>query len=169
MKYDPADLTTLANYWAGAWAITRRIPEEGASLEGQAVFTPSVTVGEASPHHLHYYEAGKLVLQNGQGFDAERRYDFTCQKDSVLIYFADGADKGKFFQDLRQQGDHPGATLSPSPSDLVLTGHHLCVRDHYRTWYIIRGLNDFEVTHEVKGPAKNYTSTTCYRRLSPSL
>ncbi|MGB9153993.1 MAG: DUF6314 family protein [Alphaproteobacteria bacterium] len=157
MKWDKNDLSSLTDYWEGDWAIQRSIPEHSATLIGVARFQKSGR--EACRPILDYCENGVLTLnKTSETFQAMRRYSFECFSNNVVLFFADGLNIGKVFQNLTPANN-------PSSADKqVLIGNHLCVKDNYGTVYEIADDDHFIVTHHVNGPAKNYTSTTLYFR-----
>ena len=131
----------------GRWSLERTIDGQ-ASMRGTAGFEPT------ADDWIEYREEGELRLANGQRFDAERRYRYSELAGGFAVFFAE--TPARLFHEV---------TLERRPGS-VLAGHasHLCARDHYRSEYLFAPDDSFSVRHEVRGPRKEYTISTVYRR-----
>ena len=134
--------------FAGRWRLQRRIESvrKGGSglFDGRAVFT--ATDNGAGPA-LAYEEAGELRLPGQGGFEATRRYLWCAVAGGVDVCFADGSDFHHF------------ALGQP-----VVTAWHDCLPDLYEVSYNFTHWPDWRVIWRVRGPRKDYTMITDYRR-----
>ena len=133
---------------AGKWTIDRRIENHG-SLEGVASFTPTAT-GWAN-----YHEEGRLRLAHGYEGDVEQRYLYRQLGVGFAVYFRD--EPLRLFHEIH---------LAPS-EQAHLTGiaKHWCKSDLYVTRYDFMLGGKFVIRHRVRGPRKDYTTYTWYRRI----
>lgn len=130
----------------GVWQIERTITPGGA-LVGQAEFK------SFSQSQFHYYEQGRLTLEDGKVLeDVSRSYDYRLEGGVIKIYYADGVDNGKLFQELE------------FISDSKAFAKHLCGDDLYKSEYEFHLPKSFAIRHEVKGPKKDYISETKYSK-----
>jgi len=130
----------LFDYLRGNWALSRSITDrlggEDGDFAGSAVF-------EGNGPTLLYSESGTLTLGETE-MVAERRYRWDCAADGADVLYDDG------------RAFHSFTLAAPEAS-------HLCGKDWYRGRYIF-GPDRWQVTWQVTGPAKNYTSISVYRR-----
>lgn len=162
----------------GSWTIDRIIKSAiptfpSGKLTGTASFHPrfptSDRSGQSFDFEYLYTESGDFTTSTGHSMTASRRYVYRYNEaeDKLSVWFvkpdsnleADYLFHGLAFskpEDARKEGA------------CVATADHLCVEDMYNTRYRLPlkgvALTAFEVVHEVKGPAKDYVSTTWYSR-----
>ncbi|KAK5107062.1 hypothetical protein LTR62_001912 [Meristemomyces frigidus] len=163
----------------GTWDITRTIcnadPAYSGTLEGNATFYPRYptpnTSGKVFELEYLYHEHGTFTPASNDGVEMKASrtyiYRYSSSEDTLSIWFTKPEDDRKV--------DYPFHSLLFSPpaearkeGACIATARHLCVEDVYETRYrfpmeaiVLRG---FEVRHEVKGPRKDYVSTTSYCR-----
>ena len=119
--------------------------------------------------HLHYHERGLLTLPHDKGvFDVSQSYIYTwnAQLDTLDVFFSK--------VEQPQQVDRPflSLPLSRGPTGWIATGvHHLCGADNYVASYEFRfdglALAAFDAVFDVRGPTKDYLSTTHYTLRRP--
>jgi len=95
---------------------------------------------------LLYAEKGNLTLA-GTTMRAERRYHWHCEGHSADVSYEDGSFFHRF-----------------TVADGTATAEHLCGEDLYRAAYTFHSCGDWQVTWQVSGPRKDYTSVTTYQR-----
>ncbi|KAF2172982.1 hypothetical protein M409DRAFT_62619 [Zasmidium cellare ATCC 36951] len=162
----------------GNWNIRRTIDSALSSfpsgtLEGEASFHPRSPTPDATglPFDLEYLyiESGVLFLSNGASMPAKRRYvyRYSEQRDELSVWFV------KPDSDLEVDYlFHNLAFVAPSEAEkqgaCIAKADHLCVEDMYTTEYKLPlkgiSLHKFETIHRVRGPSKDYISTTQYSR-----
>ena len=163
----------------GSWTIDRQIQSAistlpSGTLQGTASFhprTPTVDKsGKVFDFEYLYVEAGDFTTSAGHKMTASRRYVYRyCEDDDELSVWFVKPDNilivDYHFHTLSfllpEEARHAGASIAKA--------NHLCVEDNYETEYRIPmqgvSLRSFEVIHKVKGPHKDYVSTTLYKRL----
>ncbi len=109
-------------------------------FDGVAVLT-SVNGG------LHYAESGELRLPAQSGMAAAREYLWRDAGGGVDVQFADGSD----FHHINLEVT-------------VATAWHDCHPDFYEVSYNFVHWPDWRAIWRVRGPAKDYTMITDYRR-----
>lgn len=134
----------------GRWTFDRVIAAEGASMIGEASFTPE------PDGRVLYQERGVLTLRDGRTGDAHRRYRFGREGDAVVIDFADGFDAGRRFVSLRFAPDASGW--------LTARALHPCGPDMYDVLYRLDPPDAYETDVVLKGPRKDYRIVTRFRR-----
>lgn len=162
----------------GDWVIDRKIESAistvpSGTLHGKASFHPRFPSPDASGKLFDleylYIESGSFTTSTGYTMTASRRYVYRYSEvdDILSIWFVkpnSDLEVDYLFHDLEfvkpEQAREAGA--------LVAKASHLCVEDMYETVYRLpmRGvsLREFEIAHAVKGPNKDYVSTTAYSR-----
>lgn len=164
----------------GNWNIRREIKSAlpsfpSGTLEGQASFHPRSPTrdktGQMFDFEYLYVESGTLLLSSGVSMNARRRYVYRYSEvdDTLSVWFVK--------PDNELEVDylfHNMAFVSPTDAAregaCIAKADHLCVDDFYETEYRLpfKGiwLLRFETRHAVKGPSKDYISTTIYQRPS---
>jgi hypothetical protein len=155
----------------GTWTLHRKIDSRhpsspGGVLKGTAQFHPrEPTEPHFSAEYL-YTEEGTFTMDNGYSFPAKRRYIYRYSeaKDAITAWFVqeDGETVEKFFNELvfeEPKSDEHG---------WVANGKHWCEPDNYVSKCEFRfrgcGLDSLGITYEVKGPNKDYTHESWYKR-----
>ena len=134
----------LYDYLRGNWRVKRQIEDRLAKQDnwfsGEAQFVGT----EAA---LNYKEVGELTVGETR-LEAAQSYKWHCiQKDAATIYYSDGRE----FHQIKVEGQTANA-------------EHLCSEDIYRAAYTFHSNDNWQVTWQVSGPRKDYTSVTTYRR-----
>ncbi|MBV2361252.1 trigger factor [Thalassococcus sp. CAU 1522] len=122
----------------GTWTLSRDLDHADgtrARFDGRAVWT-------AQEDGALYVETGTLTLAMGGAFAAERRYLWDAD---LGVWF----DDGRFFHTVPRGGG---------------TARHWCDPDQYDVAYDFATWPDWTAVWTVKGPRKDYRSTTRYRR-----
>ena len=162
----------------GHWNIKRTIESSlpsfpSGTLTGEASFHPRRPTQDKSGQSFDleylYIESGTLVLSNGASMSARRRYvyRYSEERDEVSVWFVT--------PDSELEVDYLFHNLSfVSPAEArkekacVARADHLCVEDMYWTEYRMPmkgiSLHEFQTSHTVKGPSKDYVATTKYTR-----
>jgi len=132
--------------WLGKWALTRKIDPHG-SFAGQAVFS------RVDDNTILYQETGELTLVEGHVLDdVQKRYIYKLEENAIVVYFDDGPDKGKLFHRLKFDANG------------MAEAHHNCPPDKYYTKMRITSGCEFEITHDVSGPRKDYKIFSKYKK-----
>lgn len=125
----------------GTWRLERQIDD---ALTGQTGHFTGLASFEAARGGLRYTEDGTLELGAAR-FAATRSYMWRAAGELVAVEFEDG----RFFHDF-----DPAA---PAPS-----AHHDCAPDVYDVRYDFSAWPKWRAVWAVKGPRKNYVSTSQY-------
>ena len=162
----------------GQWNIHRTIKSANTmfpsgELQGKASFHPRQPSqdksGKVFDLEYLYIESGTFTLANGATMSTRRRYvyRYSEEDDKLSVWFVKPDNDLKvdyLFHDL----SFVEPKVAKEHGALIATGDHLCVKDMYETEYSLpmRGvsLRDFKITHTVRGPDKDYVSTTQYSR-----
>lgn len=129
----------------GDWVLNRTIDDhlsgQNGALTGTARFVPDGSAG------LVYDETGMLLLATGVQMAATRRYLWTFHEAGVEVFFDDGRPFHGFVPDGHAAGtDHP------------------CGEDYYTVRYDFSDWPRWTARWTVKGPRKDYVSTSIYSR-----
>jgi hypothetical protein len=140
----------------GNWKIWRTIPNHG-EMEG-IVFFKNI---DAETNALHYCEEGVFTTVSGESLNTNREYVYRYEDDEISTYFVD-----KNAADDKPKTDRLFHTLifSASSTTVKATAEHLCERDKYVAIYDFYNDDEFKITYQVKGPAKDYVSNTIFKR-----
>lgn len=139
------DADTVFDGLEGAWDLDRTI-ENQARMTGTAVFAPFGTM-------LKYREEGRMRLFGGKEFDAHREYRFERAPDGFTVHFEE--EPLRLFHRVRIVSD---------ADDFVGTATHLCMPDSYESSYCFVADGSYMIRHRVRGPRKDYVSTTMFTR-----
>lgn len=106
--------------------------------------------------YVVYREDGFYELSPSKTLNVFREYEYQVCGDCLEIYFVELGERAHLFLSLKfskQEGDY-----------WVATSDHLCIKDLYMARFEIRldGLaaTHLQITYRVKGPTKDYESTT---------
>lgn len=171
----------------GHWTLTRTLDNAldaaySGSLDGRADFHPRRPTDPAFDAEYLYVEQGTLRM-NGHAVPTTRRYVYRYREDedraSVWFVKSDGKTVDYFFHDIEfggggsgdgeDDGDGEGEGGEGKACSLRrANGYHLCEKDHYTPSYAFEyagaNIRRFEVTFDVKGPKKDYSSRSEYIR-----
>ncbi len=129
----------------GDWSLEREIPGRGR-MNGRARFT--LLDGATAL----YEESGELCLESGQTLHSRQSYVYEKTESGFAVRFADTRE---LFHVMR---------FAASGDDLVAEARHVCLNDLYLSGYTVRADGSFEMRHQVRGPQKDYSICTVYRR-----
>jgi hypothetical protein len=132
----------------GSWAIERRVDD-------MATLTGSVNFERSAENEAVYHETGTLRLSTGYEAAAERKYIYRQCGDGLAVFFDERPPRLFHMVKLIRDGDG------------YLTGEaeHICADDVYLTDYKFDSDTQFRVRHRVRGPRKDYTIITLYRKI----
>lgn len=135
-----------ADDFLGRWRLDRQLTDRLGPMSG--AFSGEAAITRETPDHLGYAETGTLTLVTGAVLQAERRYIWQWQPQTVQVLFSDGAPFHHFTPDGISEG---------TP--------HVCGADLYHVTYRFTEWPRWEAVWRVNGPKKNYISTSRYARL----
>ena len=143
----------------GEWNFDRRIVHFGDNRQ-EHVYGAVKFSRPALPYVL-YREDGLYELSPTKTLNVFREYEYQVAGDCLEIYFVEQGQRAHLFLSLKfskQEGDF-----------WVATSDHLCIKDLYMARFEVKlnGLaaTSIKMTYRVKGPTKDYESTTT---LSPN-
>ena len=141
--------TDLRAYFSGDWLVQRVIPGV-TTMHGVCTFTP---LG------ADLFQSEELAYQIQASGPLEGQSWYVWQ------FLPDGAVQ-TYRSNRAGEKQLPFLRLSFSASEQGPTAHdtHLCDPDSYRACFRIIDDQSFQVTYEVSGPRKGYTSVATYRR-----
>lgn len=132
----------------GAWTISRTIDDHLSGRPGTFTGTAWLTATETG---LRYDESGHLSFPRQPPLLATRAYLWTWDADGgVVVTFEDGRP----FHGFRPEGRSTGI-------------EHPCGADLYVVDYDFTAWPLWQATWRVRGPRKDYTMTSCWRREGP--
>ena len=138
----------------GEWNFDRRIVHFGDNRQEHVYGT--VKYSRPTLDCVLYREDGFYELSPSKTLNVFREYEYQVQDDCLELYFVEQGERAHLFLSLKfskQEGDY-----------WVATSDHLCIKDLYKAKFEIRldGLaaTHLKITYQVKGPTKDYESTT---------
>lgn len=99
---------------------------------------------------LTYHEEGTLTTDTGYCNIVHRDYVFKREGDGIAVYFAE--TPLRLFHHLTFD------------SQAMAKAEHACDPDHYTSLYHFTDATHLTITHQVRGPRKDYTMVTHYAR-----
>ncbi|KAL9051869.1 MAG: hypothetical protein Q9162_005760 [Coniocarpon cinnabarinum] len=142
-----------------------------ASLEPRAPTSGGI-IGNSSDGEYLYSEEGTFTPRSGVSMQASRHYVYRfCEaEDSLSVWFVkpdDAKTVDYLYHDVLFTDIKP-VEGEGSKQTATAQAEHLCEADLYKTEYVFnfRGISieSWKCKHVVKGPAKDYTAETMYRR-----
>jgi hypothetical protein len=130
----------------GVWQLNREISGQGR-MTGIAAFEA------LDARRALYRESGELWLEEGTRLRGEQRYFYERAEGGFAIHFH---DSGELFERVIFEVGVGGIWVGRA--------EHHCEADVYRSEYLFRRGERFEVSHNVRGPRKYYTIRTVYTR-----
>ena len=173
-------LATLFVSLDGEWHMRRVIKSFLAAgldgdVNGQAVFQSRQPTNPAVIAEYLYVETGTFLTSVGTSMIVSRRWIWQLSakagEDSISVHFVKADDETEDYMyhvlDFKEKRS--------TDRSLQAHGDHFCQPDTYTTTYSFelddRGAQSapdtFSVKHVVKGPSKDYVSTTVYSRSLP--
>lgn len=173
-------LTLFATLSKPTWHFTRTLSSllpthPSGTVTGTATFTP------LSPHTLLYSENGAFTTATGLEFSVRKKYVYQLtnpgRTPSIVVKFFDdvgdggGEGEGGVFVEMGELREDAEAVWVAENK-----AQHVCGEDLYRArWRFGSGMVGengggmwWEVRYDVKGPRKEYVSTTRYERVDKS-
>jgi hypothetical protein len=137
----------LAGYLTGRWRLDREITDEAGNVIG--TFAGTATCTKADDDVLVFHEHGTLTLDTHAG-QAERTLHYRMSGEGrAAVHFTHGG----FFHDVDLR-------------DGEWRTSHPCRDDLYSGEYLVLGPDEWRLTWNVAGPAKNHVIRSDFRRLS---
>lgn len=184
----PATLFTSLHNSSKPWAFTRQLSSvlpthPSGTVTGTATFTPYTAPASEppNPNTLLYAEEGEFLTSSGLHFVARRKYVYqlkpgleTGEEPYIAVHFYEDENGREGFGGLFVE---MGELERDDESDdgVLRAGNreqHLCAEDLYTaSWRFSGGMGGddgeerekwWEVRYDVKGPKKDYVSTTRY-------
>ena len=123
---------------------------------------------ETNDNPVLYREDGVYEFSPTQTFDVFREYEYEVKHDTLDIYFVEGGKRAHIFLSLKFVPDTTSEGKYSNDDDngywVKATSDHLCIKDLYSATFRVKlnGLSASEIIikYRVKGPAKDYESTT---------
>ena len=131
----------------GEWSF-KRVFDNGNIGYGKVLFKFN------DENEFIYSETGNLKIKNGNVLRSNRKYIYNILKNELEIYFYELPKL--LFQSIK---------LKNNNGILYGKASHQCIEDCYMSNYIFKTNLEFEITHNVTGPRKNYSSHTTYSKL----
>ena len=185
MKGDPplSPAETIFHELSGKWTLHREIVNHrddglAGTVKGTATFAGRTPTDENTQAEYLYHEEGLFDAGKGIQMNVNRRWIWRLSQrsshpntdnPSISIHFvkADGETEDYLYNRLPLASE-PRRDASGGETLVVVEAEHPCGRDFYVSKYTFylrgRKLEKWEVRHEVKGPAKDYVSTTVHTR-----
>lgn len=155
----------------GRWKVSRRFQSRDSlnpsgNFEGIASLHPRTLEDSKFDLENLYVEEGDFTTDTGLTFKANRRYVHRYQEstDTLSLWFVKVDDNKKvdyLFHEIE---------ILPPEGDSGWRGkaYHWCEPDKYHVEYEFRfqgvGLKEWRMEYTVKGPKKDYTIRSTYRR-----
>lgn len=159
----------------GNWKLERKITSRIASypsgtLSGTASFNPRAPTDKDVDLEYLYLENGDFKADNGFNFQAKRSYAhrYVEETDTLSVWFtkADHKTVDYFFHSLNFVPVKAEGKTGKEP--WKADSSHLCIKDLYDVEYEFffkgAGLREWSMEYTVRGPAKDYTIRSVYRR-----
>ncbi|KAL3823695.1 hypothetical protein ACHAXA_007266 [Cyclostephanos tholiformis] len=127
------------------------------------------SVNDTEDKPVLYREDGLYELTPTQKFEVFREYEYVCKNDVLEIYFVEGGRRAHLFLSLKFVPETIPVSNSLADESFWVraTSDHLCVKDLYSATFRVKfnGLSASEIIikYQVKGPSKDYESTTILR------
>jgi hypothetical protein len=133
-----------AGDFLGTWVLSRGINDHLGQMSGSLAGIVTFTADDTG---LIYHETGSLQLESGAVMQAERRYHWTFEAGDVAVKFIDNIDFHRFV-----------------PAGTGVGTAHLCGDDLYQCRYDFSDWPNWSAVWDVKGPRKDYRSSSRYTR-----
>ena len=113
---------------------------------------------------VSYREDGIYELTPTQQFEVFREYEYDLKNDALEIYFVEAGKRAHLFLSLKFVPEEESSADNDDGHWVKATSDHLCIKDLYSATFRVKlkGLSASEIIikYRVKGPAKDYESTT---------
>jgi len=125
--------------------------------------------GESRVSSALYREDGLYELSPTQTIEVYREYEYEVRHDVLEIFFVEGGRRTYLFLSLKFV---PDTTQTSSLDDdggywVKATSDHLCIKDLYSATFRVKlngtSATEIIIKYRVKGPSKDYESTTILR------
>jgi hypothetical protein len=110
--------------------------------------------------YVLYREDGFYQLTPEKSLNVFREYEYLVTHDMLEIYFVESGQRAHLFLSLKFRPQ----TENDNRNVWVATSDHLCIKDLYKATFQVTldglGATEIVMTYRVKGPTKDYESTT---------
>ncbi|KAF2142816.1 uncharacterized protein K452DRAFT_269293 [Aplosporella prunicola CBS 121167] len=164
------------------WKLTRKLTSAlptmpSGTFNGHATFTPRAATATPFTAEYLYSEEGTLQTDTGLVMIAQRKYIWryrraaagnadddgsSVAREGISVWFAgeDGESANGLFVEMEFAGD---GEAGGKEKTMCAKGHHWCEPDDYKARFEFRE-DGFKVVYVVRGPKKDYVSSTEYSR-----
>jgi hypothetical protein len=155
------------------------------TVSGTACFQPRpASLGSHLEEYL-YIESGSMIMPDGTELQVHRRWIWKLNsftriesqdegKSKISVYFVktDGETIDYLYQDLNFQPYSEVESKNLRLQGYFASATHPCREDSYKSGYLFWMINEgtekgsiasFTISHEVRGPKKDYISKTTYK------
>ncbi|KAH8665248.1 hypothetical protein BGZ60DRAFT_411052 [Tricladium varicosporioides] len=159
----------------GDWKLERTITSRIASypsgtLSGKAEFRPRAPTEVGVDMEYLYLENGEFNASNGFSFSAKRSYAhrYTSSTDTLSVWFTKTDHKTIDYLFHELEFIVPSTPSTSVERPWKAKSSHLCIEDlydvAYEFWFQGTTLKEWCLEYSVRGPAKDYTIRSVYRR-----
>lgn len=164
----------------GSWRLRRQLQSAlpgfpSGLFEGTATFAPRKPSAHSVAGELLYHEQGELRTENNLTLRANRKYiyRYNSESDKISVWFVKERTKSQEGGEEVDYLFHDIEMAYAGERGWTGEGEHLCELDMYWAMYEFRlpkiveeseRCNVFGVRYKVKGPQKDYTTSTAYER-----
>ena len=131
----------------GSWNFQRTV-SNGTRVKGKASFKMN------GPNSLFYREDAVLITAEQVHLNCYQEYTYLLQDDVIHVFFNE--KPLRFFHAIQLSNDNLKVGF----------GEHLCRLDHYTAIYSFQNKDKFTVQYLVKGPKKNYQTSTVFSKIT---
>lgn len=140
----------------GEWSFDRRIVHFEDNRQEHVYGT--VKYSRPALDHVLYREDGLYELSPTKTLNVFREYEYQVTGDCLEMYFVELGERAHLFLSLKFSKQEQGKNC------WVATSDHLCIKDLYKArfeiWLDGLAATHLQITYRVKGPTKDYESTT---------
>lgn len=146
-------LKDIFNIIPGKWKLTRNI-KDIAYAEGCAYFTLKYkdTINYFEEVEVKYFAFNSSNIISKTKARRNYIFEFNLTNNIIYQYFADNQLYTKLKPEMAKD------------KTLKYSGKHLCSNDEYYNIYEFVDQNNFKVLNQVKGPHKDYSIETLYKK-----
>jgi hypothetical protein len=145
----------LFGFFIGQWTLERCIYFNSSGVVYATAHGEASFISGTRPAELLYEERGKLkIVNNPVEIAFSRKFRYAFQRGKMNIFFEDGPDKGKLYQQYIWGHDNK----------LIPDEIHTCGNDIYKGEYHISGAGSFSLDTFIDGPHKDFFIKTLFTK-----
>ena len=177
LRKQEALMEAVFNSMIGKWKMDRTIVSKSPTFpsghfDGTATLKSRFPTAAEYDCEMLYSEEGDFTADNGMVFQAKRKYVYRYrpQDGQITAWFVKPQEDEAvdyLFHKVEAQSNQGAISKS---CQVTAKGHHLCVQDDYNAKYTFDFDRDlllsWKLTYVVKGPNKDYVSSTSYSRFT---